>query len=327
MIHAAAAFVLSSALLAQPNPPIRLCLGDSTHPAASGEVWLIAHEWGWYPAVLVATIRNGALDPVSAWEAKTTGWKNPFGYKLLVALSDRPLPPRDLRETDSAYINPEFVKQFPYLSLSDPLDENRQGHDWPAALTRMGVTTGPDTLTLPRPARRTIRLLYPDGRPLTGKNIAVSLFGSRDNHCGSPAGFPVGTYRTDAGGQISFQAPPEPLALIQPYYDEETAGPAGTAFVLQGDVVTGSEADIALRKWWDLPRQAYLLTLRSSSGQPLAGAQLSGCLRNNVCGATCGPIPLNGPCPTIRACCDSSPGICVRWKPSGSPMPRARKGP
>ena len=290
MIRAAAFFLLISTLMAQ--PPVHVCFGDSTHPAASGEVWLIAHQWGWYPAVLVAAIRNGKLEPVSGWEPRTSGWNEPAEYKLLVALSERALPLRDLRETDSAYVQGEFVKPFPYLILSAPLDTKRRGQDWPAALDRMGTTTGGDTLTLPRPGPRTIRLLYPDGRPLAGTNIAVSLFGSTYNHCGFPAGFPVGSYETDANGRIQLTAPAGPLALSQSYYDEKTAGPAGVAFELQGDVVTGPEPDITLRKWWDLPRRAYLLSLRKSSGQPLTGAHLSGCLRANVCGAICGPIPL-----------------------------------
>ena len=158
----------------------------------------------------------------------------------------------------------------------------------------MGAATGPDTLTLLLPGRRTIRLLYPDGRPFAGVNIAVSLFGSTYNHCGFQAGLPVGTYRTDAAGRISFAASAGPLALPQSYYDEETGGPAGVRFVLQAGLVTGPEADITLRKWWDLPVRSYLLTLRAASRQPLTGVRLSGCLRNNVCGATCGPIPLNG---------------------------------
>ena len=98
MIRAAAVFLLISALMAQPHPPVNVFFGDSAHPAASGEVWLIADQWGWYPGVLVATIRNGTLQQVSGWEPRTSDSKNPSGYKLLVALSDDLLPPRDLRE-------------------------------------------------------------------------------------------------------------------------------------------------------------------------------------------------------------------------------------
>jgi hypothetical protein len=215
-------------------------------------------------------------------------------YKLLVAISDRLLPPRDLRETDRAYglFKPEFVKEFPYVYLSDPFGKAEQGQDWPAALSRMGITTNGHILTLPRPGRRAIRLLYPDGGPLVGRSIAVSLFGSRYNHCGHPAGVPVGTYRTDIGGRISFTAPPGPLALSQYYYDEESTGPAGVSFVLKGEVITGPGTDITLRKWWELPSRTYLLALRTGSGQPLIGAHVYGCLNSNACGVKCGPIPV-----------------------------------
>jgi hypothetical protein len=283
--------------MAQPKPPARVFFGDSGHPVASGEVWLIAHHWGQYPGVLVATIQNGTLERVTEWRSKTDGEAQAREYKLLVAISDRLLPPRDLRETDNTYsmVKPEFVKEFPYLYLSNPLGEAQQGQDWPVALSQMGSATNGPTLTLPRPGRRTIRLLYPDSRPLAGRSVAVSLFGSSYNHCGFPAGVPVGEYRTDIGGRISFAAPPGPLALDQiSYYEEESAGPAGVSFVLNGAVVTGSGADITLRKWWELPSRTYLLTLRTSSDQPLVGARLYGCLRNNVCGAVCGSIPLEG---------------------------------
>ena len=246
--------------------------------------------------MLVATIQNGTLEPVSEWRSKTDGREHADDYKLLVAISDRLLPPRDLRTTVDTYglFKPEFVKEFPYLYLSDSLGEAQQGQDWPAALSRMGITTNGHILTLPRPGRRTVRLLYPNGRPLTGRSIAVSLFGSRNNHCGHPVGVPVGTYRTDVGGRISFTAPPGPLALRQYYYDEVSAGPAGVRFVLKGEVITGPEADMTLRKWWEPPSRTYLLTLRTGSGQPLIGAHLYGCLNSNACGVKCGSIPVRG---------------------------------
>ncbi len=182
-------------------------------------------------------------------------------------------------------------KNFLTCICRDPLlGEAQQGRDWPAALSKMGITTMGHALTLPRPGRRTIRPLYPDGRPLAGRSIAVSLFGSIDNHCGRPAGVSVGTYRTDIGGRISFTAPSGPVALYESYYDEKSTGPAGVRFVLKGAVVTGPEAGITLRKWWELPSRTYFLLLRTSSAQPLTGAHLNGCLHNEVCGAVCGPI-------------------------------------
>jgi hypothetical protein len=297
MSRGAAFFLILSTLVAQPQPPARVFFGDSGHPVASGEVWLIAHHWGRYPGVLVATIQNGTIERVSEWKAKIDGAAQAREYKLLVAISDRLLPPRDLRETDDTYgvVKPEFVKEFPYLYLSNPLGEAQQGQDWPEALNQMGIATNGHALTLPRPGRRTIRLLYPDSRPLAGRSIAVSLFGSSYNHCGFPAGVPAGEYRTDRNGRISFTAPPGPLALPETsYYEEESAGPAGVSFVLNGSVVTGPDADITLGKWWDLPSRIYLLTLRTSSGQPLKGAHLYGCLGNKVCGAVCGSIPVEG---------------------------------
>ena len=143
----AASLAVFCTLLGQPPPPVRVFFGDSAHPVVSGEVWLVAHEWGYYPAVLVATIRNGTLAQVPESEP-IKGAAQASEYKLLVAISDRPLRPRDVRRTDHAYGagQPEFIKEFAYLYLSDPLSNERQGRDWPAALNRMGVTADGQTL-------------------------------------------------------------------------------------------------------------------------------------------------------------------------------------
>lgn len=280
-------------LAGQSGPPARVFLGDSAHPAASGEVWLVAHRWGYYPATLVATIRDGRLEPIPEPEPIELV-EQADDFRLLVAVSDRRKPPRGLRTTDRAYGDTEggFFAEFPFVYLSDAIPKDRLGRDWPAVLNRMGRVTGGTALTLARPGRRSVRLLYPDGRPLAGEVIAVDLFATYNNHCGRPGGVHVGTFRTDSGGLIRFDAPLVPLVLHLSYHDEANSGPAGFSFVLKAGVITGSEADVTLRKWWELPRRPYVVTVRTRSGQPLPGARLTGCWRHEVCGAVCGPIPI-----------------------------------
>ena len=291
-VRRGAAFVLVCGVLSgQARPPARVFCGDSAHPVASGEVWLVAHEWGYYPAALVATIRNGTLEPVPE-PPPIKGAEHAYDFRLIAAISDRALPPRGLRTTEQAYTE-DLLKEFSSVYLSEPLGKDQQGRDWPSALSRMGVATG-QTLILPRPGRRTVRMLFPNGRPFAGARISVSLYGSDQNHCGRPAGIPVGEYQTDRSGRITFTATLGPLALHRSYYSEERAGPAGVRFVLKDGVITGPGPDITENRWWNLSLRSYAVTLRTSAGKPLAGVRLSGCLCNEVCGAVCGPIPLKG---------------------------------
>lgn len=282
-------------LTGQPQPPAQVFLENSSHPIPSGEVWLVAHKWGFYPASLVATIRNGRLDPLRG-PAQVASAVGVIDFRLFVAISDHSLPARELRDVENAYFGDltDGSHADSYFYLSDAFKKAEPRSSWMAALSQMGRAAQGGVLILPRPGTRVVRMLYPDGRPFAGARIEVSLFGSAENHCGMPAGVSIGTYETDSNGRISFTAALGPLALDQHYYREESAGAAGVRFVLEAWVLTGPGQNITEQRLWNLPQRPYALTLRTGPGTPLVGAKLSGCLWNEVCGAVCGSIPLGG---------------------------------
>ncbi len=271
--------------------PARIFFGDTAHPVVAGEAWLIANRWGAYPGVLVATIRNGQLEVRQSVQFPQY-WEQAYDYKLLLAVADRPVgPPASLVE-DFAYTaggEPEYLKRFSTIYLSPPIAKEKLGRDWPAALEQIGHLVGSDPV-LAAPTRRIIQLLYPDGRPLAGATVPVSLYGSSENHCGVAVGVDLGVLTTNASGEVSVVAPDSSLALSIRYFETKAGGPAGKAFILKQDVIIGGEPVITVKRLWTLPRHDYVLRLRTANNQPMAHAHLTACMNFDGCGAGCGPI-------------------------------------
>jgi hypothetical protein len=271
--------------------PLRVFFGDSTHPVVSGEAWLIANRWGAYQGVLVATIQNGKLEARPSVQFPPY-WEQAFDYKLLLAVAGQPVgPPASLVE-DFAYGTvgaPEYLKRFSNIYLSPPLPAKQLGKDWPTALEQIGHLTGSDLL-LASPMRRTIRLLYPDGRPLVSARVPIRLFGSSENHCGVDVGIDLGIFTTNPEGELNVVAPMASLALSRTYYEAEIGGPAGKAFSLKQDLIVGGEKAITVKKLWTLPQHDYVVRLRTTENQPIAHAHLTACINFDGCGAGCGPI-------------------------------------
>ncbi len=281
----------------------RIFFRDSSHPVVAGEAWLIANRWGAYPSVLVATIRNGILEAREPLQFPEY-WDQAFDYKLLLAVADQPTaPPASLVEdfgygTEQAL---EYLKHFPNIYLSPPLAAGKLGKDWPAALEQIGHPNGVD-LILPAPIRRTIRLLDPDGKPLAGVEVPISLYGSSENHCGVAVGIELGVFTTSAEGEVAVVAPNASLALSIGYFAEKADGPAGKAFSASPDVIVGGEPMITLKRLWTLPEHDYVIRLQTAENQPIAHAHLTACMNSEGCGAGCGPIhaPESDPAGTIR---------------------------
>src|SRR5262249_1344722 len=145
---------------------------------------------------------------------------------------DHPVgPPVSLFE-DFAYGTvgpPEYLKRFSTIYLSPPLPQEKLGKDWPTVLQQIGHLTESD-LVLAAPIRRTIRLLYPDGKPLMSAQMPVRLYGSSENHCGVAVGIDLGIFTTNANGELAFVAPSASLALSIRYFETKADGPAGKAF-------------------------------------------------------------------------------------------------
>jgi len=264
--------------------PARIFLGDAKHPVVSGEAWLIADRWSRYQAVLVGTIREGEFAQRPNIEFPQY-WEQAVDYKLLLAVADRRVEAPSSFETDNAYsINfaagadpwPEYLKQYKTVYLSAPLAAENRGQDWESALKGLGNLTG-DELVLPRPSRRTIRFLYPDGKPLAGTRVGVSLYGSNANHCGVALGIMLGEFVTNADGEINVVATDSPLEFGLSYFEEVARGPTGTAIVSGYDPIVSSEQNITFKRVWTLPKYDYVLKLRTADGQAIAQAHLEAC--------------------------------------------------
>ena len=287
--------LLAMGLGASPEPKLpRVWLGDASHAVVYGEVWLIVNGWGDYPALRVGSIRDGKLEPdAGLTDPECSDWGD--GCKLALGVAEKaPVTPSSM-ELESAYgtESAELSRRFPILYLSARIEDVEETGDWLPALTSLGQA-GPAGLVLPRPEKRSLRLLYPDGRPLQKAHVRVALFGANNNHCGMALGFPLGEFVSDGQGRIAVAAAPEPLALSITYFEEQADGPAGVAYARRTDVVTGPEKEITLKKVWTLGEREYAVTVRQAGGAPLEGVRLSGCAWNPPCGAGCGPVPEAG---------------------------------
>ena len=274
----------------EPKPP-RFFLADASHPVVYGEAWLIENGWGDYPALRVGWIHDGKLElDVGVTYPECSDWGD--GCKLALGVSEKTLPAPASKEIESAYgaKGAELSQRFPLLYLSGRIEDVEQTDDWLPALHSLGHAD-PAGLVLPRPEKRTVRLLYPDGRPYGKAHVRVALFGANNNHCGAALGLPLGEFTSDAQGRIAVTAVHAPLAVSVAHFEEQREGPAGTAYAARTELVTGPEADITLQRVWTLAEREYTVTVRQAGGSPLAGVGLSGCAWNPPCAAACGPVP------------------------------------
>jgi hypothetical protein len=268
-------------------------MGSSGNPVVAGDLWLVANRWGAYPAVLVGTIHNGELE-ARANAPMPRSWNQAFDYQVLLAVSNKPLGPRKSTELqDFAWLasgQPAYLKDFPVLYLSTRLPAGSLGRNWAEALWAMGRAEG-EALILPPPERRTITMLYPDGTPLARAEVDVSIFGSRENHCGVAVGVDLGIFATNGRGEISLTATNVPLAISRQFFSEAAGGPAGERYSVVPDLVTGRDRDITVRKLWTLRAYDYVLRLQMPDGKPIVGAHLAGCGNFDGCSTGCGPVP------------------------------------
>jgi len=265
--------------------PARIFFGDSKHPVVSGEAWLIANRWGVYQGILVGTIQEGKFAERKNIELPQY-WEQAVDYKLLLAISDDPAKAPTSFETDEPYGFiappagttrwPEYLKQFRTVYLSMPLAAERRGKDWDNALKGLGNLVG-DELVLPRPSQHTIRFLYPDGKPLAGTKVSVSLFGSDANHCGVALGIWLGEFISNADGEIQVIATNSPLEFGVAYFKEVARGPTGTGIVYGDEPIVSSEQQITVKRLWTIPEHTYVFDLRTAENQPIAHAHLEGC--------------------------------------------------
>lgn len=114
----------------------RVFFGDPSHPVVSGEVWLVANRWGAYPAVLVATIRNGVFEQHPITFPKY--WEQAEDCKVVIGVSEQIAPASNAPAVDNAFTpleTSEFLTQFPTQYVSPPLPKETDGTNWTVALS------------------------------------------------------------------------------------------------------------------------------------------------------------------------------------------------
>lgn len=276
----------------QARKPTRFLVGAPPARVISGEVWVIANCWGTYPGVLVGTIRDGQIYAREGIQYPRY-WDQAFDYRVLVAVSNEPASTSAATFEGDAYgfanERPAYLHPFPDIYLSPPLARQRLGKNWRDALEKMGQATG-DVLVLPAPLRRTIRFNYPDGRPLAGVQVYISLYGSNENHCGVPVGIQLGGFKTDSDGEISFTATSSAVAISKGYFETKSGGPAGTMFTWQSYLIVDGGQHAFVKQLWELPEYEYTLSLLASDNRPIAHVRLTGCDNFDGCGTGCGPV-------------------------------------
>jgi hypothetical protein len=176
---------------------------------------------------------------------------------------------------------------FGHLSLISIDGETRT--NWEEALQALGHTSG-DVLTLPPPARRSIRLEFLNGKPFVDAEVPVSMYGSNENHCDAPVGIDLGLFTTDTNGEISLVTTNSPLALSTGYYEQQRGGPTGTMFTLVPYLIVDADQNITVKRLWELPRYDYVVWIRESDNQPVAHAHFAACNNFDGCGEGCGPL-------------------------------------
>ncbi|HEY7334056.1 MAG TPA: hypothetical protein VH639_04170 [Bryobacteraceae bacterium] len=268
------AAVLTSPAMAQSGSQREyiVSIGAASERVASGKMWLFSFSWYGLQRIELATVENGrATVPLDTMRLRREldPHPNTDGYVVALQAGERLW----FRTPD---ISPDVVWR-----------------EWPSALNSLGLATalssGETQVIVPRPAKRHITLLYPDGRAAANVNIPVSIYLWDRNHCGFHEGLELGSFRTDKSGAIEVLAPLTPLYLGVSYYAEAGAGPAGPAYSDNHGLKTGPEENLALKEGWQFSEKdarVFGATLRvvSTEGRPKKDVRIWMNWKTNTCG-------------------------------------------
>ena len=245
-----------------------ISIGTASERLASGTLWLYSYSWYGLQHYKLAVIQNGlAVVPLDDDRLKqeVDPHPNTSGYVIAIQASEH-----------LWYRSPD-------------IPSNDFWTDLPRAIRSLGnstqLPTGETQLVLPAPAVRHITLLYPDGRPKTNTDLAVSIYLWDWNHCGVHAGLPLGNFRTDAKGAIEVLAPMVPLYLDGlEYYAYAGAGPAGAAYSSNIGMKIRADDPVVIKVAWDLPDFSVKMQVLTASGRPQPGVDVWGTWNSNTCG-------------------------------------------
>jgi hypothetical protein len=268
---AIAAVLATSAPVLAPTPiSLRydVYVGDPTHPAVAGLVWLQRYGWNGGSLKRIGTIREGtaSID---------------FNSDILPRLT-HPDPLWD----------DHFVVAFELSGaqwyLSRPVDPMHFFSDLPAAIETLGRTSdggpgAPRAIGLAPSTIRTFTFLNDDGTPARIRSVDVAVHVSDANHCGVEEGPSLGSFQPDQKGVISLRSPPVSLFIGATYYKDD-----GGAYREDFRTFVGAAQSKVLRRTWQIPYQTVALTVLSEGGAPAAGIGVESQVRANMCGRVIG---------------------------------------
>ncbi len=252
-----------------PQQSFVISIGTPSEKLVSGTLWLYSYSWYGLQQYKLAAIQNGlAVVPLDIDRLK--GEANPHP------------------NTD-AYVVVIQAGEHLWYRTTD-IAPDAFWTDLPGAIRSLGSTTqlptGETQLILPAPARRHITLQYPDGRPKGNLDLTVSIYLWDSNHCGFHRGLPLGTFRTDANGNIEVLAPLVPLYLdgLQYYAYDGRTGPAGPAYSRNIGMNIPADETVVIKVAWQVAEFAVQLQVLTSSGQPRPRVDVYGNWNTNTCG-------------------------------------------
>ena len=236
-----------------PQQRFVISMGTPSEKLVSGTLWLYSYSWYGLQQYKLAAIQNGlAFVPLDIDRLKREANPHP--------------------NTDAYVVVIQAGEHLWYRTPDIPPDAFWT--DLPRAIRSLGSTTqlptGETQLILPTPARRHITLQYPDGRPKANLDLTVSIYLWDFNHCGGHTGLPLGTFRTDAKGNIEVQAPLIPLYLDRLDYYEYggDTSPAGPAYSHNIGMKIPADETVVIKVAWQVVEFAAQLQVLTSSGRP-----------------------------------------------------------
>ena len=250
---------------------LRIAAGSADARVEWGTIWLYQIVWGDLRKIRLSDIQGGNARIQLTPERLAREIQPRPDVEYYVGVIE--IPPGTWYRTPDIPPDQVFQKLIPGLeSLGQ---------------TRM-TESGTRTVVLPPYSEQCLVLLFPDGRPLAGEEIPVSIFMTTRNHCRVHYGFPLGRFTTDSEGAIRVRAPDVMLYLDLDYYRPEGQSPAGPLYCGEHGVKIQAGPRQETRAMWQLPLDDYEIRVQQADGAPGSGLSLLVCDRENLCGIHCG---------------------------------------
>ncbi|HLJ82782.1 MAG TPA: hypothetical protein VKT51_01235 [Candidatus Eremiobacteraceae bacterium] len=243
-------------------------VGDTTHPAVGGLIWLQRYGLNGVSLQRIGTIREGTAS---------------------IEFNADIVP--QLRHPDPRW-DYHFVVAFELSGaqwyFSRPVDMMHFFSDVPAAIETIGKASdggrdAPRAIGLAPSTTRTLTFENEDGTPAKGMRVGLAVHLNNANHCAVEQGPNLGYFRTDDSGVVSFESPPAPLTVGVRYYSDIRG-----EYFAEVELLVGSERDIVVRRTWTLPFQRVSLKVEDVSGKTVAGQWIEQRIRTHQCGVWSG---------------------------------------